>query len=398
MSNWWDNRRGRMVNREQDWASQRFGIPATGGDRRATLEQRAGAAMPARPTIAPMRGTTMIPDRLEQAGRAGGANMMSQAPAMPGEQEGMFAGMTSEEILAFILGGGGGGGVNLSGYNDLLADLGAREAALNERRGQQQAFLESLFGAAGERTRGIMAGVPGTIEGQLASDAGRRATEIGLIRGQDASRRETADAARGALGVMPGEDLSSQLSENLVAREGASGSVADRSARIRENILMQQLNRELSGLTPLQQAAMSDLNMGYEDRLSGLNTERSALMAQIAQARASGSRGPSVSEKIAALNFVAGLGDPGPAPEAPRLPSNAQGIDLLNYYSQLSPSNAALYGRVYNQLPSLLEGYALDPATMKPRRPIEITNQIVQANPSLRPAYDFILSLVQRAE
>lgn len=344
-----------------------------------------------------MQDTAALGGRSNLQSLIGGELGRQQMPQMP-EQQG-FMGMSDAELMEFLLGGsGGGGGVDLSGYNNMLSDISGREAGLGTRRGEQEAFLSSLFEAAQGRMATDQEGLAAAVEAALESDQARRATEIGLVRGADAERLATADQARAALGVEGGPDLSSAIAENAVAGVGAGGSVSERDARIRESIERQQLQSQIAGLTPMQQMASTSLNRNYEDRLAALASERAAVQAQMSQARsAGGSRGPSVSEKLAALGFVGGLNAPADAPPAPKLPTNAQGIDMLNYFSQLNPSNANLYSRVYNSLPTLLEGYALDPVTQRPRQPIEIANQIVQANSSLAPAYDFILSLVQRA-
>lgn len=345
--------------------------------------------------------SSLIPRNLETAGRMGGSMgggaLGLSAPQMP-QQQG-FMGMSDAELMEFLLGGsGGGGGVNLSGYNNMLSDISGREAGLGTRRGEQEAFLSSLFEAAQGRMATDQEGLAAAVQSALESDQARRATEIELIRGKDAERLALSNAAREAAGVEGGPSLVNELAQNAVAGVGAGGSVSERDARIRESIERQQLQSQIAGLTPMQQMASTSLNRNYEDRLAALASERAAVQAQMAQARsAGGSRGPSVNEKLAALGFVGSLNAPADAPPAPKLPTNAQGIDMLNYFSQLNPSNSDLYSRVYNSLPTLLEGYALDPVTQRPRQPIEIANQIVQANSSLAPAYDFILSLVQRA-
>jgi hypothetical protein len=215
--------------------------------------------------------------------------------------------------------GGGGGGINLSGFDPMFSDLDARRAGLDTRRAEQEAFLQSLFEAAQARTEGQREAAAAAIEAQLAADSARRAQDIGLVRGQEAERMAVADAARGALGAEVAPDLSSEIAQNVVGGIGASGSVASESARNRQSILEQQLASEIAGLTPMQQMAMMDLNRGYEDRLSNIDSERAALQAQIAQMRAaasgSGGRQPSLSELFELEDRANAMYGPGEAPE-----------------------------------------------------------------------------------
>jgi len=257
----------------------------------------------------------------ETARLGGRTNLQSLIGNELGRQQGLqqptgTMGMSDEELLAWILGGGGGGGgVDLSGYNTMLSDVDAREAGLGTRRGEQEAFLADLFGAAQGRMTTDREALASAVQAQLESDAARRQQEIGLIRGEDAERLATANAAREALGVEGGEDLSSAIAQNAVAGVGAGGSVAERDARIRESIQNQQIQSQIAGLVPMEQMARSDLSRGFEDRLSALASERAAIRAQMAQARsAGGSRGPSVNERLAALGFVNQLNAPAAAP------------------------------------------------------------------------------------
>jgi hypothetical protein len=192
--------------------------------------------------------------------------------------------------------------------------------------------------------------------------------------------------------------LSSELAQNQVAGVGSAGSIADRDARLRQSIAEQQFGREIAGLTPMREMSVRGLNREYEDRLAQLASERAALQAQMAQMRASagGRGGSSVSERLAALNFMQGLGAEAPV-EAPSLPSNATGIDVLNYYSRMNQGNARIYADAFNRMPQLLSGYANDPATMKPQERIQVANDIVRNNRGLEPAYDFILAYLQTA-
>jgi hypothetical protein len=321
------------------------------------------------------------------------APQMPQGPSREQQAQDFIA-----EMIAMAY-GQGGGGPNLSGFDTMLGDISSREGALGTRKGEQEAFLSDLFGAAQGRMTTDREALAAAVQSQLESDAARRAQEVALIRGEDAARLATANQAREALGVEQGEDLSSAVAQNVVAGVGAGGSVAERDARIRESIQNQQIQSQLAGLVPMEQMARSDLGRGYEDRLAQLASERAAIQAQRAQAAASYRRPtPSISELLqldeaAAERF--GLVEQPTA--APKLPSNATGIDVLSYYSQLNPANQSVYADTFNRMPQLLRGYGLDPATMKPQERIQVANDIVNNNPGLEPAYDFILAYLQTA-
>lgn len=260
----------------------------------------------------------------------GRQNLQSQiAQELAGQsaaQSPLYMGMTPEELTAYLL--GGGGGPDLSGFQGLIDDVNARRDALNIRKWQQRQFLTDLFDAAEARATADKAGIATSVEAQLKADAKRRADEIALIQGEEEARREVADAARGALGVTPGEDLSTAVSENVAGGVGAMGSVADRDARIRQSIAEQQLAREIAGLAPLEAMSVGDLMSQYEDRLAALASERASIKAQMAQARAA-SRGPSASEKMNALQFVQGVFNPQSGVEVPGIAQTAQGIQAL---------------------------------------------------------------------
>ena len=264
----------------------------------------------------PRRGGGLVPDRLERAGRAGGANVATQGPRQPTAAE--IEAMRQQYVMDRLgLLSGGGGGADLSGYNAMLGDLTAREGALGSRKAEQEAFLASLFEAAEGRSTADRDAVAAAVQSQLESDSARRAQEIALIRGDESARRATADLARGALGVEPGEDLSSELAQNQVAGVGSAGSIADRDARLRQSIAEQQFGREIAGLTPMREMSVRGLNREYEDRLAQLASERAALQAQMAQMRASagGSRGPSLQDILMLEDRANALYGPGEAPE-----------------------------------------------------------------------------------
>jgi hypothetical protein len=118
-----------------------------------------------------------------------------------------------------------------------------------------------------------------------------------------------------------------------------------------------------------------DLNRGYEDRLSALASERAGIRAQIAQARAAGGgRGPSVSERLAALQFVQGAG--GEMPEAP---------GVLGFLQQ---SGASGNPRLYNDLAAIGDRIlstavtsTIDPT--KPAGAAEIIAQLRSSDPAI---------------
>jgi hypothetical protein len=290
-------------------------------------------------------------------------------------------GMSDEELLGFLLGGGGGGGApDLSGFEGMLGDINSRRDQLNIRKWQQRKFLQDLFDAAEARDLATQAGIGEQVNANLASDAERRAAEIALIRGDEAARLAEANAARGALGATPGADLSSEVAQNAVGGVGAAGSVAERDARIQESLQNQQLNRQLSGLVPMEQMAVGDLMNTYEDRLAGLASERAAIRAQMAQARAAarGGGGPSVSEKLAALGFINELNAPGQTPTAPGVLGFLQQSQGATGNTQMYNDLAALGGRI---LATARTG-RIDPT--KPASASELLQDMITNDPAAR--------------
>ncbi len=276
--------------------------------------------------------------------------------------------------------GGGGGGPDLSGYQGLIDDVNARRDALNVRKWQQRQFLTDLFDAAESRISADKAGIADTVAKQLQNDALRRAQDVSLVRDEEAARRIVADAARGALGVTPGEDLSSAVSQNAAGGIVASGTVADRDARIQQSIAEQQLGRELAGLTPMEAMYVGDLMTQYEDRLAALASERAGIKAQMAQARASsgGRGGPSISELLAlqeAANEQFGLGGAG-AVELPDILQTGRGIQ--QEFGPVGRDIIAIGDRILSS--SQVSG--LDPT--KPAGAQELLTKIAASDPAVR--------------
>lgn len=318
--------------------------------------------------VAPAPKPNVQRKTLDEVLFGGGAPDMPQGPSAEEQAQDFIQNMLQ---LAY----GGGGGADLSGFQGLIDDINARRDALNIRKWQQRQFLTDLFDAAEARATADRAGIATTVEGQLASDAKRRADEVSLIRGEEAARRQVADAARGALGVNPGADLSSAVSQNVVGGVGAMGSVADRDARIRQSIAEQQLGREIAGLAPLEAMSVSDLMSQYEDRLAALASERAGIKAQMAQARASAGRGgPSLSELLSlqqAANEQFGLG--GAGVELPGIVQTAQGIQSLG---PIGNDLIAIGDRI-------ISSWAASPTTMKPLSTQEMLSQLAANDPAV---------------
>ena len=216
---------------------------------------------------------------------------------------------------------------------------------------------------------------------------------MGLIRADDAGRLATSNEARAALGVAGGPDAASAVAQNAVAGVGAGGAVSDRDARINQAIQAQQFNAEIAGLVPAERIAVGQLMGSYEDRLAALASERAAIQAQIAQARAAsrGGGGPGTSEKLAALNF---LQDQGAAPEAP---AAIGGQAVLQAFAANDPRNAQVYSTIYNSIAPLLSSYTMS-GTGKMQDATELANAITRDNPGLissGPARDFLQQLVK---
>lgn len=372
--NWADVTNPKGATRKP-WNWAQVSAPETGANaptaqfRQRTLESLGGTkAATGAAAVTPFRN--LIPDNLDSRGRMGGANAAAPAPAAPS-----YMGMSPEELLAYLLGGSGGGAPDLSGYQQLIDDVNARRDALNIRKWQQRQFLNDLFDAAGVRAAADRDAIAAAVSGQLESDAARRAEEIALIRGDEAARRQTADLARGALGVTPGPDLSTAAAESAVGEVGAAGSIADRDARIRQAIAEQQVSREIAGLAPLEAMSVGQLMSGYEDRLAALASERAGIKAQMAQARAAArGGGPSTSEKLNALQFVQGAFGPGEGVPIPDLIQTEQGIQ--QQFGPLANDIFAIGARVLNSA-------VIDPATGKLESPQQTLARLSQEDPAV---------------
>lgn len=340
------------------WNWAQVSAPETGANApTAQFRQRALESLGGAKAAGPAAAITPLPSQRNIV-----ADRVARETITPMAEQGpSYMGMSPDELLAYLLGGSGGGAPDLSGYQQLIDDVNARRDALNIRKWQQRQFLNDLFDAAGVRAAADRDAIAAAVSGQLESDAARRAEEIALIRGDEAARRQTADLARGALGVAPGPDLSTAAAESAVGEVGAAGSIADRDARIRQAIAEQQVSREIAGLAPLEAMSVGQLMSGYEDRLAALASERAGIKAQMAQARAAArGGGPSTSEKLNALQFVQGAFGPGEGVPIPDLIQTEQGIQ-----QQFGPAANDVLGIAARVLNSAV----IDPATGKLESP-----------------------------
>ncbi len=369
--NWADVTNPKGATRKP-WNWAQVSAPETGANaptaqfRQRTLESLGGTK-----ATGPAAAITPLPSQRNIV-----ADRVARETITPMAQQGpSYMGMSPEELLAYLLGGSGGGAPDLSGYQQLIDDVNARRDALNIRKWQQRQFLTDLFDAAGVRAAADRDAIAAAVSGQLESDAARRAEEIALIRGDEAARRQTADLARGALGVTPGPDLSTAAAESAVGEVGAAGSIADRDARIRQAIAEQQVSREIAGLPPLEAMSVGQLMSGYEDRLAALASERAGIKAQMAQARAAArGGGPSTSEKLNALQFVQGAFGPGEGVPIPDLIQTEQGIQ--QQFGPLANDIFAIGARVLNSA-------VIDPATGKLESPQQTLARLSQEDPAV---------------
>lgn len=303
---------------------------------------------------------------------------LQTTPQMP--QSSGYMGMSDEELMAWLLGGSGGGsgGVDLSGYQGLIDDVNSRRDQMNIRKWQERKFLDELFGAGQQRLESDRDALEAAIQGSLESDQARRASEIGLIRGDEAARLATANEARAALGVEGGEDLSSEIAQNAAGSVGARGSVSERDARIREGIERQQIQSQIAGLIPMEQMAVGTLMSGYEDRLAALASERAGIKAQMAQARAAarGGSGPSVNEKLSALGFINSLNAPAEAPSFGGALGAAQ--EIQQYFG---PEASNVLG-IANRLLTGADLSRFDPTSMAGAQ--ELLGRLATADPEVQ--------------
>ena len=334
------------------------GGPVPAGSLASRLQEAAG--------MAPQPQSFGGPDRFA------GAQMLPQVDLSDPQE---YMGMTQEELLAYLL--DSGGGPDLSGYNAMLEDITGREGALGTRKAEQQAFLTSLFDAAESRAEADRTALAAAVDAQLTSDAERRAAEMGVVRQGDVNRAASATAAREALGAPTGPDLTSNVVENVASGVAAGGAIADRDARIRESIANQQLTREISSLTPMEQMAVMGLNRQYEDRLAGLASERAAIQAQMAAAR-SANRGPSVSERIGAMQFAGDVFAPAEAAQY-ELPGLQQGQQAIAQF--YGPQVAADIAGIGDRILSSAVMSTIDPT--KPAGVSELLQNIRSQDPAI---------------
>lgn len=389
MANWWDWLTGAAGGGGMSSVSGKVQpSPATMARARGTFQPAPPSMARARATFQPGETTStkyVAPSTAAaavsptpNAQRRTLDEILSGAQVAPEVPQGPSAEEQAQDWIAQMLGlaYGNQGGADLSGFQGLIEDVNARRDALNIRKWQQRQFLEDLFDAAGVRAAADRDAIAAAVSGQLETDAARRAEEIALVRGEEAARRQTADLARGALGVTPGPDLSTDVAQNVVGGIGAAGSIADRDARIRQAIAEQQAAREISALVPMEAMSVGQLMSGYEDRLAALASERAGIKAQMAQARAAArGGGPSINELLAlqeAANQQFGLS--GEAPEYKGILGATQQIQ-----SAFGPAANEIIG-IANRI---LTSTATDQFTGKPLTPQQSLANLVANDPGI---------------
>jgi hypothetical protein len=369
MANWLDN----ITPNGTSWTGPANMAPVTG----------------VRPTPAPVAPVSPVPLNIAPRGNfTDFVNRMtnpsgSQAPATP----------SFEDFIAMFGGGGGGAGApDMSGYQGLLADISQREGGFARRRKEQEGYIKGIIEAARKRSEAEKGGIAGRYQTLLDDAATRRAQEVAALQSGEAARIDTRNAARAALGVTGGEDLTSAVTEGAQADIGGAGEIATRDANIQQSIENQQIANQIAGLDPMRMAAFSTLRSNYEDRLAQLAAERAGIKAQMAQIQATprSGGGRSTSENLAlwqAYNeMIGGGGEP--------LDLGDTSLSILNTYANANPGNTKLYQDVVSNLPVLMQNYGMS-TTGKLMDPIEVANAIVKGNSSYGPAYNFIVDLVK---
>jgi hypothetical protein len=307
------------------------------------------------------------------------------APATPSFEDfvAMFGGST-----------GGSSAPNLSGYNSLLADITQREGGFARRKKEQEGYIKGIIEAARKRSETEKGGIAGRYQTLLDDAASRRAQEVSALQSGEAARINTRNAARGALGVTGGEDLTSAVTEGAQANIGAAGEVGARDANIQQSIENQQIANQIAALDPMRMAAFGTLRSSYEDRLAQLAAERAGVKAQIAQIQATprSGGGRSTSENLALWQAYQGMIGGGE-------PSDVSGtsLEFVDKYAGANNANAPLYRDVLTNFPTLMKSYGQS-TTGKLMDPLEVANSIVDANPSYGPAYFFIVDLIKNAQ
>jgi hypothetical protein len=311
-----------------------------------------------------------------------------QTPASP-------AAPSFADFVAMFGGGGGGAPApDLSGYNSLLADITQREGGFARRKKEQEGYIKGIIEAARKRSESEKAGIGGRYQTLLDDAATRRAQEVAALQSGEAARIDTRDAARAALGVTGGEDLTSAVTEGAQADIGGAGETATRDAGIQQSIENQQIANQIAALDPMRMSAFSTLRSNYEDRLAQLAAERAGVKAQIAQIQATprSGGGRSTSENLAlwqAYQGMVGGGEPADV--------SGTSLEFVDKYAGANNANAPLYRDVLTNFPTLMKSYGQS-TTGKLMDPLEVANSIVNANPSYGPAYFFIVDLIKNAQ
>jgi hypothetical protein len=327
----------------------------------------------------------------------GAANLRSLVDQQLARQSAPAAPETPSFADFVAMFGGGGGGApapDLSGYNSLLADITQREGGFARRKKEQEGYIKGIIEAARKRSEAEKGGIAGRYQTLLDDAATRRAQEVAALQSGEAARIDTRDAARAALGVTGGEDLTSAVTEGAQADIGGTGEIATRDANIQQSIENQQIANQIAGLDPMRMAAFSTLRSNYEDRLAQLAAERAGIKAQMAQIQATprSGGGRSTSENLAlwqAYQGMIGGGEPADV--------SGTSLEFVDKYAGANNANAPLYRDVLTNFPTLMKSYGQS-TTGKLMDPLEVANSIVNANPSYGPAYFFIVDLIKNAQ
>lgn len=301
------------------------------------------------------------------------------------------AGMSQEEIVAWLLGGsgGGGGGVNTSGYKELLKDIQARKTALKKRYKTNKSDIEALYTGAATAREADRVALDKSVTAQLEADLTASTEQAQATRDAETARLATTNEARAALGAAtPTADLASATVEGGLSRLAEQNKTTRADIATNQSIGQQQLQSEKSGYTSAQELASRALSGSYEDALAGLASEKASIKGQIAQAIASarGSSGPSVNEKIAALTAAQEL----TGGSAKLDTSNPTSV--IEYFTQKSGKNLT---PAANAIYAGLSQYGTDPASGKLMDPTTLYNKIAATNSAVSADPNFSITLIR---
>jgi hypothetical protein len=220
------------------------------------------------------------------------------------------------DMLYGLMGQAGqGSGPNLSGFNNVLAELESEKTRVSDRYKKYTGQIADIYGTLTGITQADIANIAPRGEALRAGLSAQEAERTAATRATEDARLATATQARAELGL---EDLAGQYAGGDIVTQQAEGSISDSEAQrsaaentllANEAIAQQAGQNRITGYGLQQQESAAQLQTSLEDALAAIRAQQAQIEMQKSQAASSGS-GPNINAQLAILDKIQAYSNP----------------------------------------------------------------------------------------